>query len=172
MNCTECGELLESGECAACAREAELLRREDAVLAAYAAETEVPPMWRDLEARIRRDAVRRPAPRHTWRFTLAAAAALIIVTLGAITVFRRQAPTAFTEAPEPAAVASMKYEAAIRRVESRLRTRPALVPELTRAIDDAKRAVAVAPHDPIAVTRLVAAYDAKLDLLRDAAYEQ
>ena len=140
--------------------ESERLEREDALFRAYAAETAVPPMWSGIEARLRRDAFRRAAQRRVWTLGLAAAASVIVVVLA----FRRPA--------SPVALATAQYESAIHRIESRLETPPPLLSELTTAVDAAKRSAASAPDDPVAVTRLVAAYDAKLDLLRSAVYEQ
>jgi hypothetical protein len=107
------------------------------MFAAYAREIEVPPMWNAIEAQLPR--------RRTlhWPAALAAAALLVLV------------------------VAAAHYRAAIGRLEPHApRAAAALLPPLTAAIDEAEWQARRAPDDPIAVTRLVAAYDAKLQLLR------
>jgi hypothetical protein len=130
--------------------------RENAMVAAYARGIEVPPMWEAIEARLPR---RRRALR--WPAALAAAALLALIVTATL-LLRRPAPRV-----APASVAAAHYRAAIGRLEPHASpAAAALLPPLTAAIDEAERQASRAPDDPIAVTRLVAAYDAKLQLLR------
>jgi hypothetical protein len=154
MTCPDCGSPLPAGaaRCDACARD-------DAMFAAYARGIDVPPMWDAIEARL-------PRRRRVvgWPAALAAAALLALVVAGAL-VLRAPAPP--PRDASPASVAAARYREAIGRLEPRApRATAALLPPLTAAIDEAEREARRAPDDPIAVTRLVAAYDAKLQLLR------
>lgn len=138
MNCEECG----ATQCACAA--------EDAVYAAYARSIDVPPLWDGVVRRIERERAR--------RWWLAAVAAVILI---AIFVIRKPEPTgAMADARE-------HYQRAIETLEPHASSTP-FVAELNAAIEDANRAAARAPDDPMAVTRLVAAYDAKVRLLREA----
>lgn len=157
--------------------------REDEVYATYAARIEVPEMWSAVEARIRRASVRRERVR---RFSLAAAAAIVLAVLGVLATREPSKPAvrpvAVRDVSSPAAEVSMHYQVAIARLEGgvqqsarndpRAAAAAAALPELTRAIATAERAAASKPADPVAVTRLVAAYDAKLEVLRGATYVQ
>jgi NAD-specific glutamate dehydrogenase len=145
MNCIECGEPLQTETCAACADEKRMY-------AAYRGAIEVPPMWSGIEERVRR-------PR--WRVPLAAAAMIGLMMMTA-TLFLLRAPRA-TSPSHVAAVAAAHYRVAIAKLERRA---DPLLPQLTSAIGEAERAVSRQPDDPVAVTSLVAAYDAKLQLLR------
>lgn len=142
MNCIECGELSETETCAACTNE-------NAMFAAYRGSIEVPPMWPAVERRIRR--------RSTVSLAAAASIALLLIAAAAFLV-RRPVPTT------PAADVVAHYRAAIANVHS-----DAAPPRLNAAIDAAERGAARAPNDPVEVTRLVAAYDAKLQFLRATA---
>jgi hypothetical protein len=147
MTCPDCGGPLPDD----CARENEMF-------AAYARGIEVPPMWEGIEARL-------PRRERTfgWPALLAAAALLAIVTAGVLVLRGRTA----APAASPAALVAEHYREAIRRLEPHApRGAAALLPPLTAAIDEAEREARRRPDDPIAVTRLVAAYDAKLQLLR------
>jgi len=149
MTCPDCGVPLadDATRCDACARE-------EAMFGAYARGIDVPPMWEAIEARL-------PRARR-WPAILAAAALLALVVAGAL-VLRRPTPSSTS----PASVAAAHYREAIRRLEPRApKAAAALLPPLTAAIDEAERAARRVPDDPLAVTRLVAAYDAKLQLLR------
>jgi uncharacterized Zn finger protein (UPF0148 family) len=152
MNCTECGSVLPDANgvaiCAACARE-------DAMYAAFARSVDVPPMWEAIE----RETRTRQAP---WRVALAAAAAIALLMLGAI-VLRRVPASRET----PVIVAATHYRDAIARLERHARgDEAALLPQLSGAVRDAESAAVRAPDDAEAVTRVVAAYDAKLQMLR------
>jgi hypothetical protein len=148
MNCIECGQPSPIETCAVCVAE-------ERMYAAYRSAIDVPPLWSGIEARIR--------PHST--FNLAAAAAIALLLIGAAVILMRtprEAPprTAATEA-------AIHYRAAI----AKLPYDPAapLLPRLTDAIGAAERAAARDPNNPVQVTRLVAAYDAKLQLLRTTA---
>jgi len=151
MTCPNCEEPMPDGaaRCDACARE-------EAMFAAYASTIEVPPMWNAIEARLPRR-----APVLRWPAALAAAALLALVVAAAL-MWRRPAPHV-----APVSAAAVHYREAIGRLEPHAsRAAAALLPPLTAAIDEAERQAGRTPDDPIAVTRLVAAYDAKLQLLR------
>jgi hypothetical protein len=142
MNCIECGELSATETCAACANE-------NAIFAAYRDSIEVPPMWPAVESRIRR--------RSTISLAAAASIALLLI---ASAVFLIRRPVTAT----PATDVATHYRAAIANLRS-----DAAPPRLNTAIDAAERGAARAPNDPVEVTRLVAAYDAKLQFLRATA---
>ena len=149
MNCTECGELSDTETCAACANE-------NAMFAAYRGSIEVPPMWVGIEKRIRKHSTFNI--QHST-FNIAAAAAITVMLIGAAVVLMRTPP------PRPAAIeAAAHYRAVIAKLPS-----APLSPELDVAIAAAERGAARAPNDPVEVTRLVAAYDAKLQFLRATA---
>ena len=147
---------------------------EDELYAAYAESIEVPEMWSGIEARLRdggrasrpqgagHDARRRargtPAPH--W---IALAAMVAAIAIG-IVVLRRDPLPAIAG---PAGEASAHYRAAIARLEQN-----GASPELTNAVHAAEIAASEAPSDPMAVTRLMSAYDAKLATLRGAARVQ
>ena len=140
MNCEECGAPAETALCAECARE-------NAMYARYRDAIEVPAMWDAVEWRLR---ARR------WSRVLLAAAALIVVAI----LFIRRSP----EAPVPAnqdVVAH--YRAAIQKLEPDA-SASALMPEINAAI--ARAETSARAGDPLAASRVVAAYDAKLQLLR------
>ena len=151
MNCIECGEPLETETCATCAAE-------EKMYAAYQSAIAVPPMWSGIEGRIRR-------PR--WRMPLAAAAMVGLLMIAA-TLFLVRAPQRNAPPLRTAAVAATRYREAITKLEthSASSTAAPLLPQLNRAIGEAQRAADRSPDDPVVVTRLVAAYDAKLQLLR------
>ena len=164
MTCEDCGSAVTSasGEprCAACANEA-------AMYAAYARSIEVPPMWEAIAARVQRDARRR---RITFRtFAIAAAFAAAVVAMVAMRLWNFSGAAPRNEAP--LTVAAAHYREAIRKLEPKAGRATRLLPQLTAAIEAAERAAAHSPDDPVAVTRVVAAYDAKLQLLRAAAYD-
>jgi hypothetical protein len=142
MNCIECGELSETETCAACANE-------DAMYAAYRGSIEVPTMWPAVERRIRRHSA----------VSLAAAASIAILLIAAAALLVRR-PVPATPATEVAA----HYLAATANFHS-----DAAPLRLNAAIAAAERGAARAPNDPVEVTRLVAAYDAKLQFLRATA---
>ncbi|HYI12754.1 MAG TPA: hypothetical protein VEK57_27135 [Thermoanaerobaculia bacterium] len=194
MNCADCRDALEQTplpqdvaahvrECAGCVHELSLLQREDEVYAAYAARIEVPEMWGAVERRLRRGV----SPwRKRVRWISLAAASLALIALAVITTStrppRNPVAVAVRAVPGPAGEAVARYRIAIARIEGGIRQRAkddpraaaavAALPELTVAIGAAETGVAAAPADPIAVTRLVAAYDAKLEVLRGAAHVQ
>jgi hypothetical protein len=147
MTCTECGQPSPTERCAACTAE-------EAMYATYRESIEVPPLWSGIEQRIR--------PRS--RFNLAAAAAIAALLIPAAVILLRSPRNVASPAMNDAA---LHYRAAIAKTH----TDPAapLLPQLNHAITAAERAAARAPNDPIEVTRLVAAYDAKLQLLRATA---
>ncbi|HKR65320.1 MAG TPA: hypothetical protein VJZ00_16430 [Thermoanaerobaculia bacterium] len=133
---------------------------EDALYEDYIRGIEVPPMWDAIEARIRAGGApgalaRRPTAEAAVA-TLAAAAMLLAAIL-TIVRLDRTLPNV-----------SSHYQRAIAQLERDAPPSPMMF-ELTRAIAVAERAAADAPNDPVAVTRLVDAYDAKLQMLRMAA---
>jgi len=151
VTCDECGEVMANGVCDACARE-------NAMYVRFAAETRVPPMWEGIASRLRA----RPRRRYVWRAALAIAAAVAVITIAVI-----------VRAPKPpASLVSTRYQRAIAALEPSANANTALLADLTKAIGEAERNAAAAPNDPIAVTQLVAAYDAKLEVLRTATYER
>lgn len=143
--------------------------REDELYAAYAASIEVPEMWSGIEARLRRRTSR------ARRMALAAAAAIAVVVLGIVALRRDPLPAI----AGPAGEASAQYRVAIARFEGDVRKRAkndaraaaaaAALPALTEAVRNAEIAASAAPADPVVVTRLMTAYDAKLETLRGAA---
>ncbi|MBV8543169.1 MAG: hypothetical protein JO093_00205 [Acidobacteria bacterium] len=147
MTCIECGQASPTETCAACAAE-------ETMYAAYRESIDVPPLWSGIEQRIR--------PR--WRFNLAAAAAIAVLMISTAFILLRSQ----RNVPSPATNdAAAHYRAAIAKTQADRAT--PLLPQLNRAIATAERAAARAPNDPIEVTRLVAAYDAKLQLMRATA---
>lgn len=144
--------------------------REDEIYAAYAAQIEVPEMWSGIEARLRR---RNANAR--W-MSLAAAAVIAMIVIGTAAMFFRAHPQPEpTLIAGPAGEASMHYRAAIARYEKVINAndpRAAALSALTRAIGDAEVAAAASPADPVVVTRLITAYDAKLETLRGAVHVQ
>ena len=129
---------------------------EDAMYAKYRASIEVPAMWEGVESRLR-------ARRRRWPYAmLAAAAALVLITTLIVTRAPRSTPVN----------AMAHYDHAIRHIEPRAKTNAALIRDLNNAIAEASREAERAPDDPIAVTRVVAAYEAKLAVLREATYER
>ena len=153
MNCDQCETPLVHGTCAAC-------EAEDRMFAAYVKNIAIPPMWNEVDARLRVDA--RPR-RIGWMLTAAAMAGIVIAALIAL-----HAPHGGSSEPSRAAgLAVARYRAAIARLEPRANSAvAALLPEMNTAIRTAERTAARAPDDPTAVTNLVAAYDAKLQMLR------
>jgi hypothetical protein len=147
MTCIECGQPSQAETCAACAAE-------ETMYAAYRESIDVPPLWNGIEQRIR--------PRS--RFNLAVAAVVAALLLSAAVVLLRVP----RNMPSPATnAAAAHYRAAIAKTYADSDT--PLLPQLNRAIATAERAAARDPNDPIEMTRLVAAYDAKLQLLRATA---
>jgi hypothetical protein len=134
--------------------------REDELYAAYAASIEVPEMWSGLEARLRQR-----TSRARW-VALAAAAMIAAIAIGIVSLRRDPLPAI----AGPAGEASTHYRAAIARLERTVPT--AAPPELTNAVHAAEIAASQAPSDPVVVTRLMSAYDAKLATLRGAARVQ
>jgi hypothetical protein len=149
MNCIECGQPSPAETCAACAAE-------DRMYAAYRQSIVVPPLWSGIEKRTR--------PRR-WQMPLAAAAMIAVLMIAATLVLLRAPRTA--PPPSVATIAAAHYRIAIANLERR--TADPLLPQLTAAIAAAERNAARMPSDPVEVTRLVAAYDAKLQLLRATA---
>ena len=128
---------------------------EDRLFEEYADAIVVPDMWEGVRRRIsRRQWFRRVA----W---LSAAAAALI----AIVMFlpRREAPVF---------VASQRYATACHSLEAQLRTPAPLLPELTEAIARAERAARRTPNDPVTVSVLISAYDAKLQYLIEVVHAQ
>lgn len=182
MNCTECGTPVagasDETRCAACASE-------EAMYAAYTREIAVPPMWEAIEARLQQEplqeewrqrASRRARP--LFATAAAAVAAIALVTVGMMAVrtmtFDGHAPQleGSQRNASPALIAAAHYRQAIEKLEPNAgAAASALLPPLTSAIDAAERDAALAPDDPLAVTRAVAAYDAKLQLLRAYAHD-
>lgn len=151
MTCIECGKASEAEVCATCARE-------DAMYAAYRESIDVPPLWSRIEERIR--------PRLTFNiqhstFNIAAATAIAVLLLAAMVLLLRDRRP---DTQLPATEAAMHYRASI----AKLHAAPAspLFLKLNAAVNTAERAAARAPSDPVEITRLVAAYDAKLQFLR------
>lgn len=146
--------------------------RENEIYAAYAAEIEVPEMWAGIEARLRR---RRARSR--W-ISLAAAAVIAVIAVGIVFLRPQREP----RIAGPAGEASAHYRVAIARLEGSIHERAkndpraaaaaAALPALTRAVKAAETSAAAAPADPVTVTRLITAYDAKLETLRGVAYVQ
>jgi hypothetical protein len=128
--------------------------------AAYADAIRVPAMWPAIERRIRAQR------RQGWvGVALAAAAAIAIVV-----ALQSLMPRRHSAAPQaPAyATAAARYRVAIAQAGAAspaARTDMAL---LTTAIAESERSAAAASDDPIAVARMVSAYDAKLQLLRSS----
>jgi hypothetical protein len=125
---------------------------EDAMYAAYAQSIEVPPMWDAIETRLR--------PRRSpWRAALAMAAMLTVIV--AIFVARDRSET-------PASIVAAHYRDAIaaRHASADAAT---LLPRLDASINTAEQHANA--DDPIAVTRVVSAYDAKLQLLRATSHD-
>jgi hypothetical protein len=147
MTCIECGQASPTETCAACAAE-------ETMYAAYRESIDVPPLWSGIEQRIR--------PRR--RFNLAAAAAIAVLLISAAFMLLRSPRNVPASAPNDAAA---HYRAAIAKIHTDRAT--PLLPQLDRAIATAERAAARAPNDPIEMTHLVAAYDAKLQLMRATA---
>ena len=129
---------------------------DDRLFEEYADGIVVPEMWEGVRRRISR---RRRFRRLAW--LSAAAAALLIAVV--MVLPRREAPVV---------VASQRYATACRSREAQLRTPAPLLPELTEAVARAERAARRAPKDPIAVSLLVDAYDAKLQYLIEIVHEQ
>jgi hypothetical protein len=154
MNCIECGEASQAEVCEACATE-------NAMYAAYRESIDVPPLWSAVDRHIRHSTFN---IQHST-FRIAAAAILGVLMLAAIALITR---TPGKMQPRPVAIdAATHYRAAIAKVSSG--SAQPLLPRLTAAISTAERAVARNPNDPVEVTHLVAAYDAKLQLLRTTA---
>jgi len=158
MNCAECrrsfadraaaAEVMRHvAECAAC---------EELLYAAYGDSIRVPPMWQAVERRIRIPRRRRWLP-----MALAAAAALAVVVALQWLPRRPQPPQ------RPYAVAAARYREAIERAGAAAPAARSDVALLTAAIRESERSAA-ASDDPIAVARMVSAYDAKLQLLRSS----
>jgi hypothetical protein len=127
--------------------------------AAYRQSIDVPPLWSGIEERIRRHSTFNI--QHST-FNIAAAAAIALVLIAAAAFLLRAPRT--KPAEHVATIAASHYRAAIAKLHS-----PPAPPELDAAISTAERAAARNPNDPVEVTRLVAAYDAKLQLLRATA---
>ena len=146
MNCEQCDTPLVAGRCPAC-------EAEDRMYAAYAASIEVPALWSAIDARVRQR-------RAQW--IPLAAAILVAVVIAAVVALRGR-----HRGSSPLDVAAASYRTAIARLEPRAtRDVAALLPNMNTAITAAVRAAAARPDDPFAVTNVVAAYDAKLQLLR------
>jgi outer membrane murein-binding lipoprotein Lpp len=168
MNCPECQEPFDGRDCEVC-------RREQALYSAYAASIAVPDLWPAIEARI----AARWRPSHSWRLPLAAAATIALLIAGGIAIRKQAPPTPATL--DPVSTAAAHYEVAIARLEPAVRSRAssaevagtlALLPQLSDAIRIARQQASRAPDDPAVATTLIAAYDAKLQLLRSITYEQ
>lgn len=172
MNCVDCGVLIEteaeSSRCAECARE-------NAMYAAYSAGIDAPAMWDALEQRIEHE-----HHRERWRsrIAFAAVAAVALFVIGTLVFERRMTqPIASTGSapavsqPAPVSLAVAHYRAAISTLERKSGTAVPLTSELSVAIAEAERTARVNPDDPVAVTRLVDAYDAKLQVLRATVYD-
>jgi hypothetical protein len=130
--------------------------------AAYRQSIDVPPLWSGIEKRIRKHSTFNI--QHST-FNIAAAAVIAVVLLAAAVLLLRERPRKF---PRPAAIeAAVHYRAAIAKLHSN--PPQPLMARLTGAIGTAERAAALSPNDPVEATRLVAAYDAKLQLLRATA---
>lgn len=142
MTCTECRSPSATEICADCARE-------NAMFAAWRDSIEVPAMT-----------FHSPRPRNTW-WLAAAAAAVIAVVIGVVSL-RRVPPAPGT--PDAAA----HYRRAIARAAPHAASIP-FAAELDAAIRNAERTAE--PGDPIAVAHVVAAYDAKLQLMRRTAHD-
>lgn len=147
MTCVECGQASPTETCAACTAE-------ETMYGAYRESIDVPLLWSEIEQRIR--------PRSRFNFAIAAAIAVLLISASFILM---QVPR---NMPSPATNdAAAHYRAAIAKTHADPDT--PLLPQLNHAIATAERAAARTPNDPIEVTRLVAAYDAKLQLLRATA---
>lgn len=152
MTCDECSAPMTNGKCERCAAE-------DAIYASYRASIAVPEMWSAIDSRLRP----RAFPWRMW----AIAAALVLACIAAIITLRAPKPV-----PDPVTLVAAKYDRAIQALQPHAQTNAAVLGDLDRAVDQATRAAAQSPNDPIAVTRLVAAYDAKLEVLRATTYER
>jgi hypothetical protein len=181
MTCTECNALMDpqdverkSSVCRACAAE-------NAVYETYGHGIEVPKMWDEVQRRIAAEATHRRGRRTLVAWSAAIAAVLAAMLF--LTPFVRQpaSPEPSVQTPPlPAVVAASRYEAAIATLEAELQTADAprraeaamLLPQLTNVVAQARKAMLASPQDPVAVSLLMSAYDAKLEFLRDVVHAQ